>query len=414
VTRGAKKWMMTLIKLTVCAIAVWYLSGKVTINDYARLEDSPKVRHLLISETGDSLVIREEASHQERRVSRSALAGQEQLGRNERPIEYGLRYVLRSTRWSWAWWAFMGMSPATFVIAWRLRLLLSTQNISISRRDAILLSFAGNFFNFAMPGTTGGDLYKAYHIAKQTHKRAEGVTIVFMDRVIGLISFLLLATVAIFVSWGKDIVGVYGKWVGYLMVAFIVSCCLFFSLHIRRWIRYDQLLQKLPFGDKLRRIDETVFNFRYHPGKTILAVSVSIGLHLLCVVTLYCLARGLGVDPGPRRSYGDLYLACLLCFVVGYLFAAVPISFQGIGILEAVFIRVLVTGEWCSMNQMIAMTMGIRIIQIIWALPGLVVPWLGFRRPPGQTAEEALDAAEASPDVGAIVGPEGPSMQAGQ
>jgi hypothetical protein len=194
VTPAAKKWLMTLIKLTVCAVAVWYLSGKITINDYARLKDSPKIRHLLIGESADSLRIRDAVTGQEQNVPRSELAGQEQLGRNERPIEYGLRYVLRSTQWSWTLWAFLAMGPATFVIAWRLRLLLSTQNITISHRDAILLSFAGNFFNFAMPGTTGGDLYKAYHIAKRTHKRAEGVTIVFLDRVIGLISFLLLAT----------------------------------------------------------------------------------------------------------------------------------------------------------------------------------------------------------------------------
>jgi len=414
VTPVAKKRLMMLVKLTVCVIAVWYLSGKITINDYVRLKDSPKVRHLLVREVGENLLIRDAATGGEREVRQSDLATQEQLGRDEHPIEYGLRYVLRSTEWSWAGLALLAMSPATFVIAWRLRLLLSAQNIGLSMRDAILLSFAGNFFNFAMPGTTGGDLYKAYHIAKQTHKRAEGVTIVFLDRVIGLISFLLLATAAIFVSWGKDIIGIYGKWVGYLMVAFIIGCGFYFSRRVRRWIRYDFLLRKLPFGDKLQRIDDTVFNFRYHPGKTTLAVAVSIGLHLLCVVSLYCLARGLGIEPGPTRSYGDLYLACLLCFVVGYLFAAIPISFQGIGILEAVFYRVLVTGEWCSPNQMIAMTIGIRIIQIVWSLPGIAVPWLGFQRPPGQTAEEALEAAEAPSDAGVVAGQEGPSALAGK
>jgi hypothetical protein len=74
-----------------------------------------------------------------------------------------------------------------------LRLLLSMQQISTSLRDATLLTFAGNFSNVAVPGTTGGDLYKAYHIARQTHKTAEGVAIVFLDRAVGLISFLLLA-----------------------------------------------------------------------------------------------------------------------------------------------------------------------------------------------------------------------------
>jgi uncharacterized protein (TIRG00374 family) len=397
VTPATKKWAMTLVKLAVCAIAVWYLSGKITINDYVRLEDSPKVRHLLINETGDSLLIRDSAGGQERLVARSDLATQEQLGRNERPVEHGLRYVVRSTRWNWALCALLAMGPPVFLMAWRLRLLLTAQQIHISSYDAILLSFAGNFFNFALPGTTGGDLYKAYHVAKRTHKRAEGVTIVFLDRVIGLISFLLLATVAIFVSWscGNDIIGEYGKWVGYLLAALIAGCFLFYSRRIRRLIRYDRLLLMLPFGDKLRRIDETLFNFRYHPGKTLIAVAMSIGLHLICVVSLYCLAIGLGIRPDAGRSSADLYLACLLCFVVGYLFAAVPVSFQGFGLVELVFWRVLVDGNWCDPNTMFAMTMGVRITQIIWALPGVLVPWLGLQRPPANIEEAVLNDAPA-------------------
>lgn len=391
---GPKKWLMTLIKLAVCAAALWYLSGKIAVNDYVRLNDSPETRHRLLSESGESLRVIDARTGEERDISRSELAVQEQLSRNQRPVEYGLRYVLRGTQWSWALWAFAAMGPATFVIAWRLQLLLTTQDISISFRDAVLLSFAGNFFNFAVPGTTGGDLYKAYHIAQRTHKRAEGVTIVFLDRVIGLISFLLLATGAIFVSWGTDLIGVYGRWVGYLMAAFMVACCLFFSRHVRRWIRYDQLIRRLPFGDKLRRVDDTAFRFRYQPRKTVLALVVSIGLHFLCVFSAYCLARGLGIAPGPGRTHGDMYLACLLAFVVGYLFAAAPVSFQGIGILEAVFIRVLVDGHWCSMNQMIAMTIGLRIIQIVWALPGVIVPWLGFARPPGELPVDAMQITE--------------------
>jgi uncharacterized protein (TIRG00374 family) len=393
---GSKKWLMTLVKLAVCAGAIWYLSGNITINDYVRLEDSPEVKHRLLSESGDDLRIRDGRTGLEREVHRSQLAAQERLKNNQRPVEYGLRYVMRGTQWSWALWAFITMGPATFVIAWRLRLLLTTQDISLSLRDAVLLSFAGNFFNFAVPGTTGGDLYKAYYIAKQTHKRAEGVTIVFLDRVIGLISFLLLATGAIFISWGKDMIGVYGQWVGYLMAAFIVSGCMFFSRRLRRLIRYEQLIRRLPFGDKLRRVDDTAFRFRYHPRKTVLALAGSIGLHFLCVFSAYCLARGLGVAPGAGRTYGDMYLACLLAFVVGYLFAAAPVSFQGIGILEAVFIRVLVDGHWCSMNQMIAMTIGLRLIQIVWSLPGVIVPWLGFGRPPAESqAEGAIAEVEA-------------------
>lgn len=392
-TVARKKWLMGLVKFAVCAGALWYLSGKLSINDYVRLQDDPQQRLRLVEESEDSLSVLDAGTGELRHVPRSALARAEQLGKNQRPIEYGLRYVLHSVDWSWMWWAFVANGPAVFLMAWRLRLLLTTQQIHIPLRDAVWLTFAGNFFNFSMPGTTGGDLYKAYHIAKRTHKRAEGVTIVFLDRVIGLISFLLLAAAAIFASWGKDMIGVYGRWVGYLLVALIIAFCLFFSRRIRQLIRYERLLQRLPFADKLRRVDETAFNFRYHPRETLLALFGTIVLHVVVGLSLYFLALGLGIRPGPDRSHADLFLASLLCFVVGYLFAAVPISVQGFGILEAVFIRVLVAGEWCSMNQMIAMSLGIRVVQIAWSLPGVFVPWLGFKMPPHETAAVAARSA---------------------
>jgi uncharacterized protein (TIRG00374 family) len=378
---ATKKWSLRFVKFAVCVGALWYLSDKVALQDHVRLGDSPGKQYILVGESDDTLRIRDPATGEQREVSMAATPGG--LEGSGLRIERGLRYVVGHTKWSWALWAFLAMGPATFVLAWRLRLLLSTQEISISRRDAILLTFAGGFFNFALPGVTGGDFYKAYHIARLTHKGAEGVAIVFLDRAFGLISFLLLAVGAIFVSSGMDLIGVYGRWVGYLMVAFMAACGLFFSRRFRQWIRYGDILRRLPFGDKLRRIDDTAFGLRHHPAKTVLALLVTIFFHFVFVFAVYCLARGLGISAGPGRTEGGLYLACLLAFIVGYLFAVVPISVQGFGIVEAVFIRVLVEGRWCSMNQMLALTLGIRILQIIWALPGVAAPWMGFHRPRG-------------------------------
>ncbi|MFH1419785.1 MAG: lysylphosphatidylglycerol synthase transmembrane domain-containing protein [Planctomycetota bacterium] len=395
-TPATKTWLMRFIKLVVCCCALWYLSGKVSLNNYVRLRDAPEVRHLLVVEDQESVTIRDADDGQEHDVPRDQLAEPGQLERGQRSIEYGLRYIVVRIEWSWALWAFLAVAPAAFVMAWRLRILLKTQNIFVSFRDATLLTFAGNFFNFALPGTTGGDFYKAYHIAKQTHKRTEGVTIVFLDRVIGLISFLLLAAGAVFASWHTDIIGPYGRWVGYLTGVLIIGSCVFFSNRLRRWIRYERLLEKLPFGDLLRRVDETAFSFRYHPKATILALAGTILLHFVVSLSLYCLARGLGVEPSAGRTWADLYLACLLCFVVGYLFAAIPISVQGFGLLEAVFYKILVDGEWTTASVMLALSLGIRIIQIIWALPGVAVPWFGFKRPTKGLAERDISIAEGA------------------
>src|SRR5258706_4131959 len=51
----AKRWISRLIKLAFCAVALWYLSGKVTLNDYARLADNPAKKYLLIHRDAQGL-----------------------------------------------------------------------------------------------------------------------------------------------------------------------------------------------------------------------------------------------------------------------------------------------------------------------------------------------------------------------
>ncbi|HUN80593.1 MAG TPA: lysylphosphatidylglycerol synthase transmembrane domain-containing protein [Phycisphaerae bacterium] len=375
---SARKWISRLVKLAFCGGALWYLSGKVTLNDYARLAENPEKRYLLLHRDSSSLELEDRDTGRRFTVPFSALAPRE---KNRRAIEPGLKSTFSSADHAWALWGLLLYGPVTFLISWRLQCMLATQDISLGYRDATLLTFAGNFFNFAMPGTTGGDIYKAYHIARRTHKRTEGVTIVLLDRAIGLASFLILGAATIMISWKKDMIGEYGRWVGYLMVALMVGSVLFFSNRVRRWIRYERLLERLPFADKIKRIDQTTFSFRRHRGQAILSLAITLVAHFLFVGSIFCMARSFGIQPHGEQTESELFLAVLLASVVGYLFAAIPITIQGFGLLEAVFIRVLVNGGWCNESQMLALTLSARLIQMIWSMPGVIVPWLGFSRP---------------------------------
>lgn len=377
----AKKWVSRAVKFGFCAVAIWYLSTKVSLHDQVRLAEGPAKQYRLVAEEGDNLRIRDPDSDIERTVPRSAVADRTSLDKGQQPVELGLKSLAGKADRKWLLLAILAIGPTTFFMAWRLKLLLAVQRITIGLRESILLTFAGNFFNFAMPGTTGGDIYKAYHIAKRTTKRTEGVTVVFLDRVIGLISFLILAAVAMLLAHRRNMLGTYGQWVGYLMVAMFVCGAAYFSRRVRTLIRYEALLHRLPFADKLRRVDETAFSFRFHPKQAVAALLVTLVSHGFFVTSVFFLAIAFGVVPHGDQTYGQLYLAIMLSVFVGYLFASIPISIQGFGLLEAVFIRVLVEGGWSSMNQMLAITLGARLVQVLWALPGVLVPWLGLPRP---------------------------------
>ena len=46
---------------------------------------------------------------------------------------------------------------------------------------------------------------------------------------------------------------------------------------------------------------------------------------------------------------------------------------------------------------MLALTLGARLIQVLWALPGVLVPWLGFARPPADGASETASDETIEP-----------------
>lgn len=393
--KHAKKWALNLVKLAVCGVALWYLSTKVTLDDRVRFANETDRPWTIVEESGAGadrqFILRDPDHNETRTVALAELSGD---SGNKGKIERGLKTVVASTKWSWMLGAILIFTPVSFILGLRLRILLSTQDIDISYRDCLLLTFAGNFFNFTLPGTTGGDLYKAYHIAKRTHKRTEGVTIVVLDRVFGLISFLMIAAVTIFAARNTSVIGDFGAYVGYLMLTLIVAGMMFFSERVRRILRFDHWLGRLPFSEKLRRIDATAFALRRHRSQSAVSLLITVVSHFFLVTSIYFLARSFSIDPQPDRGAGQLYIAVLISAVVGYLFAAVPISFQGFGLFEAVFLKVLVEGGWCDASAMLVLTLSARLVQILWSLPGIVVPWMGLERPSAETEEELIPADE--------------------
>ncbi|MCB9858084.1 MAG: flippase-like domain-containing protein [Phycisphaerales bacterium] len=396
--KRAKKWVLNVVKLAVCGAALWYLSTKVTLDDRVRFANETDRAWTVVEETGTGadrrFQLRDPDSSDTRTVSLAELGSE---SNNKGKIERGLKTVVASTKWSWMLSAILIFTPVSFILGWRLRVLLSTQDIDISYRDCLLLTFAGNFFNFTLPGTTGGDLYKAYHIAKRTHKRTEGVTIVVLDRVFGLISFLMIAAVTIFAARNTSVIGSFGAYVGYLMLALIVAGFMFFSERVRRILRFDHWLGKLPFSEKLRRIDATAFALRRHRSQSAMSLLITMVSHFFLVTSIYFLARSFGIDPQPDRGAGQLYIAVLISAVVGYLFAAVPISFQGFGLFEAVFLKVLVEGRWCDASAMLVLTLSARLVQILWSMPGIIVPWMGLERPTAESEDELIPGDEIAP-----------------
>lgn len=99
--------------------------------------------------------------------------------------------------WSYLALAFVLCGISTLLTFLRWYLLVSAQGFAFRVRDAMRLGFLGLLSNYVAPGSVGGDLVKAYLLAKeQSGRRAVAVATVGLDRVLGLLALFMVGALA--------------------------------------------------------------------------------------------------------------------------------------------------------------------------------------------------------------------------
>jgi uncharacterized membrane protein YbhN (UPF0104 family) len=267
----------------------------------------------------------------------------------------------------WVAVAVAAYGPAILVLCTRLTVLLRGHAALFSFRTVTVLTFGGNLLNLVLPGGNGGDLYKAVQLARLSGGRAtETVTVLLIDRVIGLASFIAIALVMIALSWNENL-GPLGRAVGVLLFVGLVGGVAYTSPAVRRALRWEALLARLPFGAHLGRIDATLVGLRANPSLTVRAFALSLVAQSLGAVSLISLGFASGIDPAHGLAF---VVPCMLAYTVSTVASAVPITVQGFGVTEAIFYRLLVEPGWCTLPQLLATTLSYRAVALLWALPG--------------------------------------------
>jgi hypothetical protein len=254
----------------------------------------------------------------------------------------------------------------------RWRLLLRVQGIHITLLESLRLTYIGWFFNNWLPGATGGDFVKAYYIATQTHHKAEAVTVVFLDRFLGLVSVCIVGAVALSVSLTDPRVRVAQIVMGTFMAGVLVGTTVFYSRRLRDLLRVDRLIARLPLAKTVARVDQALFVYRYHKRKVARAVLYSWGTQVGSILAMWWAAVGLG-------SRADWYHYFLNMPVVWIGWALVPVP-GGFGVAESLMQHLfgpavlggmatpLPVGEAATLA--LAMMLAFRLVQMAVSLPG--------------------------------------------
>ena len=185
-----------------------------------------------------------------------------------------------------------------------------------------------------LPTAVGGDAVKAIDLSRRTGARAEAVSSVVVDKILGLGALVLLAAAGAAsggAGFGGSTVLAVELAVGVVSAG---SLALLFSRRARGLLRpLRPLMRKLRIEAPMRALYEGLHAYRNHARALVWVFVLAIVAQLLRVVTVAVLVHGMGLDVG----FGTLLLLCPVLFLV----TIVPISLNGVGLREATFVVVL-------------------------------------------------------------------------
>jgi uncharacterized protein (TIRG00374 family) len=306
-------------------------------------------------------------------------------------VEIGLLRMVREADRSYLLGAVFIIPVCFLLTSMRWHVLLAALDIRISQARAFTINMVGAFYNAFMPGTTGGDLVKAYYAAKQApNRRTRAVISVLVDRAVGLYALILIGGVMAAYQWQIPDCRRVAKVAGLILGVSVLGMVVFYIPVLRRATGLNYILKRLPMQTHVHKAVEAMEMYGRRPLSVVMAFMLAFPVHVAAILSATMAGKALGLPLHPAYYWAVVPVIALV--------GAIPISPQGAGVMEFFAVQ-LTRRQGVTVSQAFALTMAIRIVQIIWNLAaGVFVFRGGFHAPTEEEAHEMeTDEVSAPP-----------------
>ncbi|MCZ6689834.1 MAG: lysylphosphatidylglycerol synthase transmembrane domain-containing protein [Planctomycetota bacterium] len=278
-------------------------------------------------------------------------------------------------RWPWLVGGVLAVAGIFGFGILRWWLLLLSQGIRITLWEAVRVAFIGYFFNIFMPGSVGGDLVKAYYVARDREgQRVEAISTIALDRLIGLYALISIGAVAAIafpsVGFGPEF-----RLLSWFLLAAVagggIVGALFLLVDLRRFLSFGKEKPGRILS-AVGRIYDAFWLYRKKKRVIALALLLSFGTHSVGILQNVMLARALGESEMTASQY--MYVIPLGLVVNG-----IPLAPGGWGQGELGYAHLfeMATGKEDNIGASLALLMHIALT--LWNLAGVVF-YLGHKR----------------------------------
>ena len=215
---------------------------------------------------------------------------------------------------------------------WRWRTLISAQGYDASLRELSASYLVATFFNNFLPSNIGGDLIRVRDSSRLTGSKTTSLAIIAVDRILGFAALYALAAGAFLVG-GSAVRHLAGARLVLLSLSllFATLAFLYFREGTARAVMSGSGLTRIRWArERFEVVQEAVHEYRRNFRAVLAAFGASLMLQTLFIYYYFAIARSLRIP----LSLTACFLMVPLCTLV----QTIPISFNGWGIRESVFV----------------------------------------------------------------------------
>lgn len=283
---------------------------------------------------------------------------------------------LQAAQFGWVAFGIVVYAAGQSLSAWRWWVLLRPVGLQVRYLRMVTFYFIGMFFNFFLPTIVGGDAVKAILLSHETGAPARATMSVFMERNLGLLALLTVATVAAFVAPPVAVKGFSLLHLTLLLLAGFIAANVVLADR-RAYHLIDYLVALTPLGrirSRAASLYDAVLPYRARRWRGVVAVAIAQSFLFQAVVILVVFLNAKALDH-------EIPVSALAVFVpLISLAGMLPISVNGLGIREAMYLLLF---DRIGVPADVAVSLAVLYALVTFAasLPGGVV--YALQRGPG-------------------------------
>lgn len=244
--------------------------------------------------------------------------------------------------------------------------ILSRQVVpDLSFNLSLQLTFLGAFFNFCIPGGTGGDLVKTLMLSKKTTStNAQALGVTFIDRILGLFSLCLIAFISLTMSWNQLLLNTQLMF-SYMLIStlLLIGAVLIASFYFK-FTKAPKALSQNILLKKYVLLPLSFFKAQLSKRILFQALMISLVSHVILTLTFVVAASLFNLPSWGIMTY-------IVAVPTGLIMASLPLTPAGIGLAQVAFFTIfkIYTGE--ASDTPATLVTVYQILLFVVSLPGL-------------------------------------------